>query len=193
MNENKLKDDKLLISQPRCHQVTLSPRRILIAGVGNIFFGDDAFGVEVVRRLAERTLPAGVVVKDFGIRGFDLACALQEGYQSAILIDAVGRSGVPGTLYVLELHADGDTPANHWEMHHLDPMQVFRLVQQMGGVLPQMFLVGCEPATLEPAEEGMPSLSEPVQLAVWKAIEMIETLVAKLQASEMKVGRSCDA
>ena len=193
MTEKKPHDSDILISRSPCHQVSLSPCRILIAGIGNIFFGDDAFGVEVVRRLAERSLPAGIVVKDFGIRGFDLACALDKGYHSAILIDAIGRGSVPGTLHVLELHADGDVPANNWEMHQLDPMQVFRLVQQMGGVLPQMFLIGCEPATLQPAEEGTPSLSEPVQLAVLQAIDLIEALVAKLQANEVTVGRSYDA
>ena len=39
---------------------------ILIAGIGNIFLGDDAFGVEVARSLARRTLPGEIQVKDFG-------------------------------------------------------------------------------------------------------------------------------
>ena len=82
---------------------------ILIAGIGNIFFGDDAFGVEVVRRLAARPLPAGVVVKDFGIRGFDLACALQDGYDAVILVDAMQRGAPPGTLHVLEPETESTT------------------------------------------------------------------------------------
>ncbi len=78
--------------------------RILIAGIGNIFLGDDAFGVEVVRRLSRsaRKLPDEVRIVDFGIRGFDLAYALMEGYEVAILVDATPRGGVPGTLYTIE-------------------------------------------------------------------------------------------
>src|SRR6202030_732892 len=76
--------------------------RILIAGIGNIFLGDDAFGVEVVRRLAARKLPDAIRVVDFGIRGFDLAYALMEGYEITILVDATPRGGQPGTLYTIE-------------------------------------------------------------------------------------------
>ena len=79
-----------------------APPRILVAGIGNIFMGDDAFGVEVARRLSQRTLPAGVRVSDFGIRGFDLAYALQDGYETTILIDACPRGEEPGTLFVVE-------------------------------------------------------------------------------------------
>ena len=78
------------------------PARILIAGIGNIFLGDDAFGVEVARRLVRRRLPDGVRVVDFGIRGLDLTYALLDGYEAVILVDAAPRGGPPGTLYVLE-------------------------------------------------------------------------------------------
>ncbi|MDQ3686285.1 MAG: hydrogenase maturation protease, partial [Acidobacteriota bacterium] len=59
--------------------MTTQPR-ILIAGIGNIFLGDDAFGCEVAQRLSGRTLPDEVRVVDFGIRGLDLAYALMDGY-----------------------------------------------------------------------------------------------------------------
>jgi hydrogenase maturation protease len=157
--------------------------RILIAGIGNIFFGDDAFGVEVVRRLAERAMPAGVVVKDFGIRGFDLACALQEGYHTAIVVDAIGRGGPPGTLHVLELDTDSNEPATNLDMHRLDPVQVLGLVRQMGGRLPRLRLVGCEPATLESAGDEIVNLSEPVRLAVPSAVELVCALVEEMHPS----------
>ena len=166
---------------------------MLIAGIGNIFFGDDAFGVEVVRRLAQRGMPAGVVAKDFGIRGFDLACALQAGYHTAILVDAVQRGSPPGTLHVLELDPDANESATHLEMHHLDPMQVFRLVRQMGGQLPRLFLVGCEPAVLEPADEGTTILSDLVLLAVSKAVDLLEPLAQEMQSNDAKFGRPSDA
>ncbi len=79
-----------------------SKPRILVAGIGNIFLGDDAFGVEVARRLSGRELPRGVRVTDFGIRGYDLAYALLDGYETTILIDACPRGEPAGTLYVIE-------------------------------------------------------------------------------------------
>jgi len=161
-------------SMSPCHPGTLSPC-LLIAGIGNIFFGDDAFGVEVVRAATNRAWPANVTIKDFGIRGYDLACALLE-HETAILVDAIGRGGAPGTLHVLELDptVDSDELTADMEMHRLDVVQVFRLVRQMEGRLPRLFLVGCEPATLEPSAD----LSEPVRRSVADAVSVIEQLVA---------------
>jgi hydrogenase maturation protease len=153
-------------------------RRILIAGIGNIFLGDDAFGVEVVRRLMERSRADGVVVKDFGIRGFDLACALQDGYDAAILVDAMQRGGSPGTLYAIDPEIEPHAPAASLEMHQLDPVRVIEMVQTMGGRLPCLRVVGCEPETLEPNETG--SLSPAVQLALVEAVDMVEQLAASL-------------
>ena len=75
---------------------------VLVAGIGNMFLGDDGFGVEVVRRLAGRTLRPGVTIRDFGIRGFDLAFNLVDGADLTILVDATARGGAPGTLYTIE-------------------------------------------------------------------------------------------
>jgi hydrogenase maturation protease len=150
--------------------------KLLIAGIGNIFFGDDAFGVEVVRRLATRPLPQEVTVKDFGIRGFDLACAMQAGYETVILVDALDCGSPPGTLHVLEpdIQARDSVLESAMEMHRLEPAQVIRLVQRMGGSLPRLRVVGCEPATLEPTALG--ALSDVVEAAVEKALTLIETL-----------------
>jgi hydrogenase maturation protease len=158
----------------------MTVRRILVAGIGNIFLGDDAFGVEVVHQLAGRSLPEGVCVADFGIRGFDLACALLDGYDSAVLVDAVRRGGPPGTLYVLAIdHVQADDALV--EMHRLDPRAVFGLVKAMGGRLPRLRLVGCE-ALICAEEDGYMGLSGPVQAAVPDAVALIETLVAELLA-----------
>jgi hydrogenase maturation protease len=162
----------------------MAARRILIAGIGNIFLGDDAFGVEVVRRLSARALPAGVVLRDFGIRGFDLACALQEAYHAAILLDACPRGGPPGMLHVIEPTVDEPAAAQHLEMHHLDPMRVFQLVRHMGGRLPLLRLIGCEPDRLEAEDENLPHLSEAVQAAIPRAIQVVEALAAELLALE---------
>ena len=97
-------------------------RSILVAGIGNVFLADDGFGVEVARRLAERELPAGVKVADFGIRGMDLAYELQEDYDAAILVDAVPRGQPPGTLFVIEPELDAAEPA--LDAHAMDPVRV---------------------------------------------------------------------
>src|SRR5439155_18140778 len=122
--------------------------RILVAGVGNIFLGDDAFGVEVAQRLARRALPDGVRVVDFGIRGLDLTYALLDGYAVVILVDALPRGGPPGTLYVLEV-TDEPPPAEDAgpliETHNMDPVKVLRLAAAMGARVERLLVVGCEP------------------------------------------------
>jgi hydrogenase maturation protease len=163
----------------------MTPPRILIAGIGNIFFGDDAFGVEVVRQYAGRAMPAGVRVVDFGIRGLDLAYALTDGCDAAILVDAVQRDGGPGTLYLIELDPmAADLPTPNIEPHSLDPWRVLGLARSLGGKIGRMFLVGCQPATLE-TEDGSMELSEPVQAAVLEAVALIDSLVAKMQADAL--------
>jgi hydrogenase maturation protease len=162
---------------------------ILIAGIGNIFLGDDAFGSEVARRLIERELPTEVRVVDFGIRGFDLAYALLDGYEVTIFVDATPRGGEPGTLYTIEpdlkeldqLEADGVMA----ETHGMNPMKVLRLVESMGGEFKRILLVGCEPAPLE-SEDGHMGLSEAVEAAVDEAINLVESLVTKILEEERR-------
>lgn len=157
--------------------------RILVAGIGNIFLGDDAFGSEVARKLQQRSLPEEVRVVDFGIRGFDLAYALLEGHDTTILVDATPRGEQPGTLYTLEpdvseldeLNADSQMV----ETHGMNPMKVLAMVKSMGGVFRHVLLIGCEPGPLE-SEEGQMGMSEPVQRAVDEAVVMVESLVAKI-------------
>jgi hydrogenase maturation protease len=168
--------------------MNMSVPGILIAGVGNIFLGDDAFGVEVVRRLAGRTVPEGVRVVDFGVRSLDLAYELLDGEHAAtILVDAAPRGGTPGTLYTIEPDLAGgavnDRQAMLVQTHGMDPLDVFRMVQSMGGDLKRILVVGCEPLTLGP-EGGVMGLSAPVEAAVDEAVSLIESLVAKILAGE---------
>jgi len=155
---------------------------ILIACIGNIFLGDDGFGTEVARRLAGRTLPPGVALKDFGIRGVDLNYALLDPYDLIILVDACARGGEPGSVYLIEpdpvdSNSDRSVPAN-WDMHGMNPLNVLRTVKSMGGAKGRILIVGCEPADLG-GDEGRLGLSDPVQAAVGEAIAMIETLITK--------------
>ena len=160
--------------------------RILIAGIGNIFLGDDAFGVEVARRLCAREWPpnANIRVTDFGIRGYDLAYALLDGYDTTILIDACPRGEAAGTLYVIEpdlsnLGNDNDNDRNAAvEAHSMNPLNVLRLASSMGP-LKRVLLVGCEPETLGP-EEGQMELSSTVQAVIDDAVGLVESIVSKI-------------
>ena len=159
----------------------MTPAKILIAGIGNIFMGDDAFGCEVAQRLALRTWPNGVQVVDFGIRGLDLAYALLDEHDAVILIDALPRGGKPGRIYTIEpdLSQIGQGPPVAMDAHVLDPLKVLGTVKALGGELKRLVLVGCEPADLGSFEEGKMGLSEPVAGAVNEAMNTVVRLVSK--------------
>jgi hydrogenase maturation protease len=152
--------------------------RVLVAGVGNVFRGDDAFGVEVAQRLLARPLPDGVRVADFGTRGHDLAYTILDGYDVLILVDAMNRGRAPGTLCVLELDPGTAMPSTPACGHSFDLPAALRLVRDLGGQFPRIHLVGCEPAELGPEDEGLMGLSEPVLIAVEKAVGLVEKLIA---------------
>ena len=157
----------------------MSPRRILVAGVGNIFLGDDGFGVEVVRRLAGRGLPEGVEVVDFGIRGMDLAYALQGDYEVVVFVDAAPRGKEPGTVYLIEpeIEEDGEMSL---DTHGMDPVKVIKLARALGAKPTRTLVVGCEPKVVvsgEDYDDMLMELSEPVRAAVEEAVKLVESLV----------------
>jgi hydrogenase maturation protease len=164
---------------------SISLRKILVACVGNIFLGDDGFGVEVARSLARRALSPDLVVKDFGIRGFDLAYTLLEPWEAIILVDALPRDDAPGTLYIVEpdLSRMGDPSAPSMEMnpHSMDPVRVINLALTMGPILAPIFVVGCQPNDFGDELDGRMGLSAPVQAAVEDASNMVEELVIKIK------------
>ncbi|MFJ2865798.1 hydrogenase maturation protease [Kitasatospora sp. NPDC087314] len=150
---------------------------VLVAGVGNIFLGDDGFGVETVRRLAAHPVPTGVEVVDVGVRGVDLAYRLLDGYRTAVLVDATCRGGVPGTVYLIEAAAE-PLEAPVLDGHRMGPDAVLALLATLaagtGGEPPgRVLVVGCEPASLE---EGI-GLSTLVAAAVEEAVQMILRVV----------------
>jgi len=175
------------------HAAQAKMPRILVAGIGNIFLGDDAFGVEVARRLSAREFPKNVRVTDFGIRGYDLAYALLDGYDTTILIDACPRGEPAGTLYVIEPDViEVSSPEDQQsavEAHSMNPLNVLRLATSMGGPLKHVLLVGCEPGTLGP-EEGQMGLSEPVEAVVDEAVKLVESLIAKLMNGDESVAKN---
>jgi hydrogenase maturation protease len=165
--------------------------RILVACIGNIFLGDDGFGVEVAKQFAARSFPEEVRVVDFGIRGFDLAYALLDGYDVTIFVDALSRGEAPGTLYVLEPDLiefiAPDAPATLMDAHGMNPLQVLRLAHSLGAHFRKILIVGCEPETLGP-EEGLMELSAPVAAAVSEAVRLVEELIARLQTENTSFG-----
>lgn len=160
-----------------------SVRTILVAGIGNIFLGDDAFGVEVVRRLSQKTWGPGVRVVDFGIRGFDLAYALMDSHDHVILVDACPRGDVPGTIYVLEPDLDGARAPAAPDGHDMNPLHVLQLAFSMGAAPQHITIVGCEPETLGPAE-GLMGLSATVEAAVTEGAIVVERLITQFSSAD---------
>jgi hydrogenase maturation protease len=157
------------------------PHRVLIAGIGNIFMGDDAFGCEVAQRLLRRSWPDSVKVMDFGIRGLDLAYALLDGYPTTILVDATPQGHPPGTVSLMKLQAeDVGRESVTLNAHSMHPVNVLRMVQMLGGAPGQILLVGCEPSTNVSDDESVIEMSEAVRAAVDVAVQRIEALVYEL-------------
>lgn len=160
---------------------------VLIAGIGNIFQGDDAFGVAVVRKLAKFDWPSDVRVVDFGIRGMDLAFSLLDGYELTILIDATMQGGTPGTLYTIEPDVHSMPQGTDFvcmNSHGLDPAKVLVLAKNMGAEFKRILLIGCEPLTLDNDENGYLGLSGAVQAAIDPAVNMISKLVQEFRSNE---------
>jgi hydrogenase maturation protease len=160
--------------------------RVLVAGIGNIFLGDDGFGVEVARRLAERPHPAGVRVADFGIRGMDLAYALLDDHDAVILVDAAPRGEAPGTLSLIEPEIACAGPALALDAHGMDPVKVLALARTLGAKPTRTLLVACEPASLpggDTYEDVVVELSAPVRAAVDEAVAMVESLLEEMGAT----------
>lgn len=148
--------------------------RVLVAGVGNIFHGDDGFGSEVARRLAAEPLSPEVRVVDYGIRGMHLAYELLDGYAALVIVDAAPRGGEPGEVHLLDVGPD-DLGEGEFDAHGMNPVAVLGSLAALGGRLPRTFVVGCEPAELD---ERM-GLSAPVAAAVGPTVTAIVELLER--------------
>jgi hydrogenase maturation protease len=164
-------------------------QRILVAGLGNIFLGDDGFGVEVARELMKRDLPAGVQVTDFGIRGMDLVYALLEDHDAVIFVDTTQRGDPPGTLYLIEpqVELSGEVTL---DTHGMDPVKVLKLARVMGARPTRTYVIGCEPERIPEGDDPdvLMELSASAQAAVPEAVTMVIDLVQQLSALEEGVG-----
>src|SRR5271168_1965926 len=156
------------------------PVRILVAGIGNIFLGDDGFGSEVVRHVPVQQDNSGVRIVDYGIGGMHLAYDLLDDWDALVLVDAIPSRGSPGTVHVFEAdHESPDSPAG-LDAHGMDPVTVFASLRALGGTAPRTVVVGCEVADVS---EGM-GLSEQVAAAVPAAVRAVEGAVTMLRADD---------
>jgi hydrogenase maturation protease len=166
-------------------------QKMLVAGVGNIFFSDDAFGCEVVRRLAKEDLPEGVVVADFGIKGVHLAYELLEGYDTVIIVDAAPCGGKPGDLYLIEakleeiaesplVQAASEGESALLDAHGLEPDAIFGMLKALGGNVGRALVVGCEPENIE---DGL-GLSATVEAAVEPAVRRLVDIIHRVHDTQ---------
>ena len=165
----------------------------LVAGIGNIFLGDDGFGCEVARELGKMNIPDDVKVIDYGIRGLDLAYALLEPYKAVIFIDTVTRNGQPGTIYLLQCantSLDIDKPTA-LEAHSMEPANLLALARSLGEVTSEIYIVGCEPADFGEELVGRMGLSDVVARAVPEAARAVVDLIARIGATDGKGTAAC--
>lgn len=153
--------------------------RILVAGIGNIFLGDDGFGSEVIR-YAEIPPDSDVRVVDYGISGMHLAYDLLDDWDSLLLVDAIPNRGSPGTLHVFQADHETDSGTTSLDAHSMDPEAVFASLRALGGTPPYTVIIGCEAGSVE---EGM-GLTEPVAMAVPRAARAVQEIVAALSNPE---------
>ena len=156
--------------------------KVLVAGIGNIFLSDDAFGVEVVKHIDVASLPEGVKVVDFGIRGVHLSYELLDGYDALVLIDAMPLNETPGTVAIFEPDVESIDPTSV-DAHSMSPAVVLGLLAGLGGHVPRVFVVGCQPSTVD---EGL-GLSEPVASALAPAAEAVRQLIADIHLKEREL------
>jgi hydrogenase maturation protease len=161
----------------------------LIACIGNIFLGDDGFGVEAARALVASGLPSEVKMVDYGIRGLDLAYALIEPWRAVILVDAIARGGAPGTLYLLHPEAaEASKTESGIDPHSMDPMRVLATARSLGEVNADVYIVGCEPRDFGDELEGRMGLSPQVEAAIPEAVRWVRELVAKWTEAAVPAG-----
>jgi len=170
--------------EPLDGDATAPARRVLVAGIGNVFLADDGFGAAVAQQLLGRPRRRGVQVVDFGIRGVDLAYALQDGWDAVVLVDAASRGLTPGTLSVIEPLLDAECVSP--DAHALDPVAVLRLARTLGGVPPVVRVVACEPLVVVPPDDPdvVMELSPPVRAAVDAAARLVEQVVDQIVSEE---------
>lgn len=155
-----------------------SPPRVLVAGIGNIFLGDDGFGPETLRAVTAEPLPDGVRAVDYGIRGMHLAYDLLDGWDGLILVDAVPDRGVPGAVRAFEVDRENPDTTPRLDAHAMDPASVFASLAALGGTLPRTVVVGCQ---VRDVDERI-GLSEPVSRAVPEAALAVRAVLAELGA-----------
>jgi hydrogenase maturation protease len=161
--------------------------RILIAGIGNIFLGDDGFGVEVAQALVHSEVSPAATIVDYGVRGLDLAYALLKPWRAVILVDAVSRGGAPGDLYLMR-PADEAAQQCGLDPHSMDPNRVLALARSLGGISAPVYIIGCEPLDFGDEAEGRMGLSPQIKSAIPEAVSMVRRLLSEIASAPELTG-----
>jgi hydrogenase maturation protease len=152
--------------------------RILVAGIGNIFLGDDGFGSEVVRHVPVQQGNSGVRLVDYGIGGMHLAYDLLDDWDALILVDAIPSRGSPGSVHVFEADHESIEATAALDGHSMDPAAVFASLRALGGSPPYTIVIGCEAGSVD---DGI-GLTDVVAGAVPRAIDTVADVIAGLLA-----------
>ncbi len=162
--------------------------RVLVVGVGNVLNGDDGLGVEVVRRLGERTLPHGVKLAETGIGGIHLVHELMAGFDALIVVDAVDRGRPPGTVMVIDPDVIDvsvlDVDERHdllADMHLATPDRALMVARALGVLPERTKIVGCQPFSVDTLAVG---LSPGIERAAEVAVDEVLRCLTEFQASD---------
>jgi hydrogenase maturation protease len=150
--------------------------KILVAGSGNKYRGDDGFGPHAVEALQREALAGDVEVRDVGMCGVTLATDLGD-YDLVIFIDAVQKGGEPGTIYkteikaeeVQELHSDEEKHAFIYDIRESSLEDLLVYARAIGTLPPTTMVFGCEIQEITMSEKMTP----PVAAAVPKVVDLV--------------------
>ncbi len=161
-SENSLSNSNKAISNELLHGGdTVSPKKTVILGVGNILLSDEGVGVHVANELMKMDLPPDVLVVEGGTDGFRLLNVITEA-DRLIVIDAVKGESVPGSIYRFDIDEIRDVPSGFkTSVHQIGILEVIDL-SGLIGKKPYTTIIGIEPKSLEMSMDLSPEVREKI-------------------------------
>lgn len=166
-----------------------SVQRILVAGVGDILRGDDAFGILAIRELQKRELPENVDLAPFRAESSNLVSEIKNGYDAVILVEATPQGGEPGSIYIFDPEVDPiEAGQAIFSSRFRKPEMGLRVLDALDGYKGRILIVGCEPESFE----NVATLSKSARSALAVTVCLLERLVHELQSGALS-GAELDA
>ncbi len=130
----------------------MNSAKVLVAGVGNRFRGDDGAGQAVISELRNWALPAAVELIELSGEGAALMEAWR-GYETVILIDAVRSGAEVGTLHRLEAGSQC-LPKNFvlFSSHAFGVASAIELARTLGELPAHVIVYGIEGQSFAPGQ-----------------------------------------